>query len=304
MKNIFIRFNNRKYIKFLEKVLNLIRKIFVKISIEKLSIKKYQDTLIILIPQYNKYNFYIKERIIKQLNKLEINYENIPNIIFEKETQFLKKDLGINGELNGKYLMKNLIFCILEYIFNINKCNSYLENIYIFVNEYTKTNVTIIEKLCEKFKTVNIITENLKCYKKLEDSFIQGNNLITVSNNKRKSARNAKYIINFDFPKEKLEQYTVSLNSLIINLTNEKIFFDKVFSGIIINDFEISLDYNYMCFVNEIYGNIDLNKYLESVILNMDLLEVENEFHKLSGSIQNLIGIRGKISQEELRMVM
>lgn len=297
MKNIFIRFNNRKYVSFFEKVLNLLRKIFVKISIEKLSIEKYQDTLIILIPQYNKYNLYIKKRIIKQINKLD---ENIPNIIFEKETQFLKKNLEINSELNAKYLMKNLIFCILEYIFNINKCNSYLENIYIFVNEYTKTNVTIIERLCKKFKTVNIITENLKCYKRLEDFFAQGNNLITVSNNKRKSARNAKYIINFDFSKEKLEQYTVGSNSVFINLTNEKKFGDKAFCGIIINDFEISLDYNYMCFVNEIYGNIDLNKYLESVILNMDLLEVENEFHKLNGSIQNLIGIRGKISQEEL----
>ena len=65
--------------------------------------------------------------------------------------------------------MKNIISKLLEYIYNVNNKNIKLENIYIFVNEYTKNNIGIIEMLARKCKTVNIVTENLKYFIKLED---------------------------------------------------------------------------------------------------------------------------------------
>ena len=133
MKSAYIRFNNRKYVKLIEKILVFIKKITVKISIEKLSINKFEDNLIILIPKYKQYNLFIKNKIIKQIQKCLLS-NKVENLIFDKNIKFLEKELINLNIKTEKYLMKNLILRILEYIFNINRINTQLENIYIFVN--------------------------------------------------------------------------------------------------------------------------------------------------------------------------
>ena len=152
MKNAYVRFNDRKYVEFIEKIFILIRKVFVKVSLEKFSINKFEDTFIILVPKYKYYNNFIKNRIVKQINKLLLS-NKIDNLLFDDNLKFLSEELKQFQKLNGKYLMKNLIFGILEYIFHINKTNTELENIYVFVNEYSKYNIKIIENMWKMFKT-------------------------------------------------------------------------------------------------------------------------------------------------------
>jgi len=191
---------------------------------------------------------------------------------------------------------------ILKYIFNINKINTELENVHIFVNQYSKNNIKIIENMCKKFKTVNIITENLKYYKRLESKLYNEGILVTVSNNKRKSARCAKYVINVDFEKEIIEQYNVNMNSVIINLTNEKVLFEKFFRGVLVNNFEIVLDSDFVYYIEEVYGKVNKKVFLESLILDMNCVEVENELSKYGGKISGLLGVRGRILESEFNI--
>ena len=300
MKNLYLRFNDRKYVKFTEKIIICIKKILGQISIEKISVNKYKDTNIILIPKYKNYNLYIKYRIVNHIKRY-ISLNKIDNILVDKNLQFLFKDFEQNNILCGKYLMKNLILGIIEYICNINKINTQLENIHIFVNQYSKDNIKIIENMCKKFKTVNIITENLKYYKRLENKLFDEGVLITVSNNKRKSAKNAKFIVNIDFEKNKIEQYNVNMSSIIINLINEKVLFEKYFRGVLINNIKIMLNSDLKCYINEFFGEINENIYLENLLYDKECGDAQNEFLKYGCEIVGLIGIRGVINDKELQ---
>lgn len=291
----YIRYNNRIYENYWGKILNIIRKIFIKVIVEKI-----ENGVIILIPKYdfNKSNNFIKNKIIKQINnKLENN--NIKYVVFEEKLQSLKNQIENIDVLNGKYLMKNVVFEILKHIYKIKKTNIKLENIYIFLNEYTPNNISIVKMLSTKCKTVNIITENLKYFSRLEESLYKEGILITVSNNKRKSAKNAEIIINFDFSKSSIEKYSINMNAIIINLTNEKIFFENTFRGVLINNFEICINSNLSCFCDEFYGEINKKLYLESFLINREQNYISNEYIKNEAKILGLIGVRGKIHNEE-----
>lgn len=291
----YIRCDNRNYEKVREKVARFLRKIFVKVKYENI-----KNGEIIVIPEYKKYNKIISKRIIAQLN-LYIKEHQIDYFAFEENLQFIEKKIISSNILNGKFLMKEIILKILEYIFEINKQSINLENVYIFVNKYTKSNIYMIEQLVSKFKTVNIITENLKNYRRLESTLYNEGILITVSNNKRKSARNAKYIINIDFEKESFEKYNINMNSIIINITNELIFFEKTFKGVLVNNFEICINEDYKEYIKEFYGNINSKIYLESILYSgKEYLEkAERLYMEYDAKILALTGVRGTLQKCE-----
>ena len=291
----YFRIDNRKYVKIWEKFLRFIRKMFIKVEFESID-----NGTIILIPAYKKYNGFIVNKIIKQVH----NYQKsvlLDYIIYEDKLKLFEKKLETTKILTGKYLMKKILVEIFEYIFGLNNSNMNLENVYLFVNTYNKENVYIIEKLIENFKTVNIITENLRYYKILEEKLYSQGVLITVSNNKRKSAKNAKYIVNMDFEKENFEKYNINSNSIIINLMDENLNLEKNFCGVVVNNFEIHINNDTSDFINEFYGNINKKIFLESVLFS-DLKKYSNMVAtslKNKVEISALYGKRGVLQKWE-----
>ena len=203
--------------------------------------------------------------------------------------------------LNGKELMKIYLLDILDYIFKLNNKNMNLENIYLCVDEYNKYTLQIIQKIILKFKTVNIVTENLLKYQRLENSIYENGELITVSNNKKKSLRNAKYIINFDFLKEKLEKYNICNNAVIINLNKKNLDLVKCFSGIIINNFELKIDKNQSDYIKEYYGEIKEKIFIESMYFRKGIIyDFDNQIgSQFNAKITELVGVRGNIQKRE-----
>lgn len=295
----YIRYDDRTFVTFVERLFVIIRRIIIKVCIEEID-----NGVIFLIPKYKYYNSFVKKRISNQVKKyilqnqiINIVIENVDDNDFIKELNIVDNNICI---LNGKYLMKNLIWEMFEYIFNITKINSNLENVYIFVNDYTKNNVAIIQMLVQKFKTVNIITENLKYFKRLEEELYESGILITVSNNKRKSAKNAKFIVNIDFKKDIFEQYIINMDSIIINFTNENVFFEKMFRGVLINNIVINFNNDFVAFVNEFYGNVNFVHFFESYFLESNVDIIREVFRQYGGCIIELLGVRGVISINEL----
>lgn len=324
---IYIRQDNRKYEKRKTWFLKFLRKVFCKICIENI-----ENGNIILVPVYKKYNSCIRKTIVKQIEKFIEKNEKY-KIVLEEKLQFLWKDLNSNLEvkwrnlksklqnsenneynkmkilndkyklelLDGKELMRIYVLEILDYIFNLSNKNINLENIYMCVNEYNKYTTQIIQELINKFKTVNIVTENLYKYKKMEDYIYKNGGLITISNNKKKSLRNAKYILNIDFEKEKMEEYNINNNAIIINLYHKNLDLNKGFSGIIINNFELEIDKNQLDYVNEYFGNLNEKIFIESIFFRNRVI---NNFSKPKSNqyktkIVELIGVRGNIQKNE-----
>ncbi len=287
----FIRMDDRKYEKNYEKVIKIFRKIFGKVKYEKI-----KDGYVVLIPKYNHYgNIYNK--IL--LNKIQYFQEKnrIDFFIIDEQLKFLMEIAKYEQAIDGKQLMKECVINILEYIFDISEKNMSLEDVYIFVNEYGKSIEKIIKELILRFKTVNVITENLRYYSRLEDKLYQDGVLITVSNNKRKSARKAKYIVNVDFTEEVLQEYNINTKSIIINLNKEKLTFNNRFDGVLVNNIEVEIDKENKNYLNEFYGRINNKIFLESRLKKGQ--KIEELFSEYNIKIIELEGVRGPLHKCE-----
>ena len=62
-----------------------------------------------------------------------------------------------------------------------------------------------------------------------------------MTNNKRKALFNTNIILNFDFPEEVVNKFTIYEKAVIINFTNRVKIYKKRFNGININDYEIEV---------------------------------------------------------------
>ena len=285
----YVRKDNRQYESTKEKIYKVIRKIFLKVKAEYID-----NDVVLLIPNYKRYSDLILGIISKQIRR-KIDRIEVNELVFEENLDLVKNKFNMYCKSNGKIIMKKSLIKIFEYIFRLNNVNINLENVYILVNEYNKQNTYIINELIEKFKTVNIITDNIKRYKRMENYWYSKGVLITVSNNRRKSLRNAKYIINIDFDKNKILMYNINSNSIIINLIDEFISIKSNFNGVLINNIELRIDPNKECFINEFYGNINKKIFLETIIKKNDKkLEYINEINQeYNVKISGLIGVRG-----------
>ena len=163
------------------------------------------------------------------------------NLKNDKEFINLLESNNINV-IDGKWLFKMLIPEITEKI--VKKSNMKQENLEISftINQNTKVFEKYIELFAKKYKRVNIITNHISKFKKLEEKLYNNNGiLVTVANNRRKSLLKTDIIINVDFPKEVLNKYTLNDKAIIITIDEEIKIKKKRFCGIIINNYNIEL---------------------------------------------------------------
>lgn len=202
------------------------------------------------IEQNEKANLF--ERVFKSVarngNKIIINL-NLYKVTFDSKIKISKKikDILASEKSRQIVLEKNLKqdkeLINLLYSYNINICNPkwlfkkitnevierILQNknkgeceIWICVNEVEPIIEDYIYKFAKEFKTINIITNHIGKFKKIEEKLYQDEGiLINVTNNRRKSLIKAQLILNIDFPKEILNQFAIYDNAIIIDLEGD-----------------------------------------------------------------------------------
>mgnify|MGYP000385575384 CR=1 FL=1 len=126
------------------------------------------------------------------------------------------------------------------------------QSLSILIDTKDYNNTQLISELITQYKMINIVTSNIKQFAGLEEEAEQNFEPISVLNNKRKSLRNAKYILNVNFSGEKIKEYSIDRTAIIFNIADTKI--DKLmyFDGNIINnvklidngEFELQDEYN------------------------------------------------------------
>ena len=257
----------------LKKVMRFIFATFNIATIEKID----KEHLLIIVPKVND----------KKIEKIKLQYKK-DKIIFSKLLKQYQEKYEKEKIINE--FLEEILDFIIEKTENEN-IKVEMQNIYFLANEYNKKYIDIIEKILQKTKTINIVTRNLKKYMEYEEKLYDEKGiLISVTNNRRKSLKNAKIIINIDFKEEELKQYSINRNCIFINCTGEKYKSIKYFDGTIINGIEVC--------ANEIERLKEIELYQD--FENTDIyVGFENESENVR--IKNLIGNNGKISKKELQ---
>ena len=257
----------------LKRVMRFIFATFNIATIEKID----KEHLLIIVPKVND----------KKIKKIKLKYKK-DKIIFSKLLKQYQEKYEKEKIINE--FLEEILDFIIEKTEN-EKIKMEMQNIYFLANEYNKKYIDIIEKILQKTKTINIVTRNLKKYMEYEEKlYAEKGILISVTNNRRKSLKNAKIIINIDFKEEELKQYSINRNCIFINCTGEKYKSIKYFDGTIINDIEVC--------ANEIERLKEFELYQD--FENTDIyVGFKNESENVR--IKNLIGNNGKISKKELQ---
>ena len=209
---------------------------------KKINLIKIQQNTIILPINENTKEKQI-EKIAKKTKKIIQKNSNSKKIILSKELQ--KEQTYINYlntyglEIqNGKWLYEILLPNITEYI--IEKKNVEKVNISILINDLTDLELENIKTLARKYKTINIVTNHIEKFKKLEKSLEENEGIIiTITNNKKKSLMKSQIILNIDFPNELINKYNIKDDAIIVNVKGKIKINKKRFNGLNINNYEI-----------------------------------------------------------------
>ena len=207
------------------------------------------------ILEANNCNYVILSKNLKQ-NKEFVNY-------------LLSSEINI---IQGRKLFKLLVNKIIEAVCLQNNINPKKTAISIATNSNDEWISSIIKLFSKKFKTLNIVTNNINYFKKIENYlFEEDGTIITVTANKKKALANSKIILNIDFPQELINKFTIYENAIIINLEEQIKINKKRFSGKIINDYKISLEKGSNianCLEDEKYMNFDIRDLAEVYLKN------------------------------------
>ena len=273
--------------------------------------KTFNDNYIIAVD--NKNDMKIKKKLIKVIKKLKIEA-----IVFSKslEGEFevqirnilnsnVNNNIGIKI-INGKKLMEYMQYEILEYIIKKRKEDIKLEDVYIVFKKDIKLDLNFLKKFIENFRMTNIVTNEVDRLKNVQDNLLENDNiLISVSNNKRKALKRAKYILNVNLDKVELEKYRINRNATIINI-KENVRYDNVsFDGININNFNIELSDEYVERFEVLNEKFENTKLYESVLINENYTNknIEKIYDRINNDdikVKELIGNNGIIEDKEL----
>lgn len=188
-------------------------------------------------------------------------------------------------------------FCAIESMLEkiMQKQPMAMQDIYVLTNHYQGQHISLIKKLTPNVKSMNIITKEIERYRIVEELMQEQGMAISVSNNKRKSLKKAKLIINLDFSKEELKEYTIYRNALLITIPQEKITNLKGFEGIIIQDVAIEWKEQQIEWIRQ--------NQLEHSFRQLEMWESlkEGNLQKETIQVTKLYGNNGQINEKELQ---
>ena len=256
----------------------------------------------------------IQKRLVKKIYKLKIDA-----IVFSKELEgkfkddiceMLKLDDNINVKMiNGKKLMEYMEFDIMKYILEKQKHSMKQEDIYIIFKKDNSLKLNFLVRFIENFRMTNVVTNDIARLKNVQDNLLDNENiLISVSNNKKKALRRAKYVLNVNLTTEELAKYNINRNAVIINIRENVKYSNPGFEGVNVNYFDIKVPDEFDEKFEQMGNNFDLVKLYESILIaeNFGGASTEKVYEKIARDeiqVKNVIGINGRISDEELERV-
>ncbi len=260
--------------------------------IDKLKCFTRKDNKILVNFDLNRFNIRKTKKILKILNK-----HSVKNVVLSKETQ--KNEILINylnsnnvNIFNGRWLEKYLAYEIIKYILVKKNIKKEETEIAILINQIDEVSTENIKLFAKEFKRVNVVTNHIEKLKKIEENiFDEFGIMITITNNKKKSLKNAKIILNMDFPEELINKFNIYDEAIILNLDGNAKINKKRFSGLNIHNYEIALnDDDYLSEEFYIRDIFESQIYKKTTFKN-----IRKEIKEKGVNIEQLIGVNGLI---------
>ena len=255
----------------------------------------------IILPIYDEIISKERANILSTKTKKILDKTNCNKLVISKKIK--EEDTYINNLYSYNYdivderwLFKLLLKDVLEYIIKVKNLKKEEIPISIVVNDISEVEIYNIKYLIKNYKKINIITNHIEKFKKLEDEILQTQGImINVGNNKRKGMAKSKIILNLDFPSELINKYNISEDAIIINFQGNVKIKKKRFNGININDYEIEIknsediDYSKMekFYAKDIY---EANQYR-----NQPIIEIRRKIKRDKVCIKKLIATNSEI---------
>ncbi len=187
------------------------------------------------------------EKLAKKAKKIIEKNSNSKKIVLSQNMQneqlFINylNTYGLKIE-DGRWLFEILITDIIKYTINKKNIDKEKISISILINDITEFEIENIKELAKTYKNLNIVTNHIEKFKKIEDELLKKEGImITITNNKKKSLSKSKIIYNVDFPEEEINKYIIKEDAIIINIRGKIKIQKKRFNGIIVNNYEIDL---------------------------------------------------------------
>lgn len=236
---------------------------------KKLKLLKVKDNTIMLPISEKLKEKQLEKMALKTKRIIERN-SNSKKIVLSKEMQ--NEEIYINYinsygiEIsNGQFLFEILVPDIVQYIMDKKKLESDKLVISMLINDLTDIEFENIKILSKIYKSINIVTNHVEKFKKLEKSLDEDEGIIiSVTNNKKRSLMKSKVILNIDFPNELINKYSIKEDAIIVNIKLKTKISNKRFNGLNVNDYEIDFRDDKKC-----------DKALEDKYYLKDLYEVE-----------------------------
>lgn len=256
--------------------------------INKIDILEYECGKLFLVQTVNNNN-----KLIKKLKENNIKYLVVSKKL-KSRTEFINKIYteGIKI-LDGSFLLKNMISNIIEYLSEISGIKKEKMEITFLINDFS--NIKYIENSITKVRNINIITNNIRKFKKISDKIYKDmGNIITVANNRNKSLLNKKIIINLDFPEEQINRYKINRKAIIINIENNINITQKTFNGVNTKGYIIK--------EKDEFENFNFNEIYEARIIEKK--DINKKIKEEDIKIKYFIGKNGIINKTEFIKIL
>lgn len=218
-----------------KKILNLFNRI--KLEENKIILPISEDSLPITNKKAEKLAKKTKEMLDRSISKRIVISEKL-----QQQKDYMNWLSSYPLEMiEGKWLFEILSYDVLAYILEKRGMKKEETRISVLVNDLSENMLENLIKIAQEYKRVNIITNHIEKFKKIEKKIFDENGImITVGNNKRKGLSKSALILNVDFPNELINQYHIYEKAILVNIRGKIKIAKKRFNGITINDYEIT----------------------------------------------------------------
>lgn len=189
--------------------------------------------------------FFTRDTKFKKLKRIEKKIKKGQNGIVSVKVKEEVKKMNLNKQKklsnlisiiqlseNNKDIYVDFIEDVLKKVISLLELVSEEQEVYFLIKENRSYVENLVKNMRGKYKILDIVTNKVNEFSKMEDE-----NVI-ILNNKRKSLKRAKFIINIDFNENEINEYCINRQAIIFNESKDTIKNIVGFDGIIINNIE------------------------------------------------------------------
>lgn len=239
-------------------------------------------------------------KIVQKIQKLKINTVVFSNSLSQGEKSLrelilnkLEENTKEVEELNGRKIIEYMQFDIFKYILKLQEKKIEQEDIHFLIKKDNKLDLSFLEEFIKNCKTVNIVTNDIERYKKIQENLYEKESiLMSVSNNKAKALKRAKYVFNINMNEKEIEKFKINRNAIILNVRENFRYAENGFCGININEIKINIPDEYIetfeKISNEETDKFDETKLYEGILMQKLEIEKDKSLVNVENNIKNM----------------